>query len=223
MYIIFNVLLTHTVMRKVLLSLTSMMLVVSTAFAQIQVGAGYLNSADRVKANEDADANTTYLNGFYVGGGYSFRIVEGLKVTPGLYYAFAMRNDADQIGPLNLKGDVKEHYLNVPVMLSYGYGFTPDCKVFAYAGPTFSVGLSSRTTLSANVLGFAKDTELDNYDEDYDYSRVDCLLVGGLGMDLFKHYRIQVGYDFGLVNRYSGDGDPIRHRNQFTAGVAYVF
>ena len=56
MYIIFNVLLTHTVMRKVLLSLTSMMLVVSTAFAQIQVGAGYLNSADRVKANEDADA-----------------------------------------------------------------------------------------------------------------------------------------------------------------------
>ena len=32
-----------------------------------------------------------------------------------------------------------------------------------------------------------------------------------------------VGYDYGLVNRYTGDGDITRHRSQFNIGVAYLF
>ena len=212
-------------MKKIIsfLLVASMMLISVNSFAQLHIGAGYINSADRYKTNSDADVNATYLNGFYAGGGFSIPIVAGLQVTPGVYYVFTAKNDADGLGGLKLTGDTKEHYINVPVDISYGYEISPDFRVFAFAGPTASVGLASKTKLTATYKAFAVDDEIDNYDEDYDYARFDVLLGGGVGVDVLKRVRVTARYDCGLVNRYNGDGDPIRHRNQFTAGVAYLF
>lgn len=212
------------IMKKfvTIIAAAAMMFSAGTAFAQINVGAGYVNSVDKTKVDDKTSTNT--MNGFYVGGGYSIPIVAGLKVTPGVYYNFLTKSDAASVGSIaTLTGDLQEHYLNVPVSFSYGYEFTPDFKVFAYAGPTFSVGLASKTKVTGSALGVTTDKTIDNYDEDYKYGRFDVLLGAGAGVDLFGSVRVSVGYDFGLVNRYTGDADLTRHRNQLVVGVAYLF
>jgi len=210
-------------MKKIfsILATASMMLIATSAFAQLHVGAGYLNSTDRYRSDADAEPTNGKMNGVYAGAGYSIPIMAGLKVTPGVYYQFFAKNDMDSLGPVSISGDLKEHFILVPLSLSYGLDLSPDFKVFIYGGPTFSVGLSSKSKLTGEIGPFGGDMTVDNYEETY--TRFDCLMGGGIGVQVFKHYRLNVGYDFGLVNRYIGDGDDIRHRNQLSAGLAYVF
>lgn len=57
------------------------------ASAQINVGAGYLQSTATYQAKSGADVNSTKSNGFYVGLGYEIPLMQGLSVTPGIYYS----------------------------------------------------------------------------------------------------------------------------------------
>lgn len=213
-------------MKKVLtiIATAALMLVATNSFAQAQLGAGYLRSTDSYKANADASASTEVLNGFYAGVGYSIPLAAGIKVTPGIYYSVLMGSGVESFGSVaSLKGDKQEHYFNVPVTFSVGANLSPDIKFFAYAGPTLSLGLISQTVVTANIVGFTKDTTIDHYASDSDYGRFDVLVGGGAGVELMKRFRINVGYDFGMLNRYTGGNGPIEHRNQLSAGVALVF
>lgn len=50
-----------------------------------------------------------------------------------------------------------------------------------------------------------------------------------MGVDLFRHYRIRVGYEYGLNNRLGGreyhtlQDDKSMHTQRIHAGIAYVF
>lgn len=112
-------------------------------------------------------------------------------------------------------------------MLSYGIRIIPDVKLFAFGGPTLSVGLSSTSGSSVSINipgspinGSSKD---DNYSEIFSYNRMNLLLGGGLGAELLDHYRVQVSYNFGLLNRSSLGGDYVLLNNRLLVGVAYVF
>ena len=52
---------------------------------------------------------------------------------------------------------------------------------------------------------------------------MNLLLGGGLGAELLDHYRVQVSYNFGLLNRSSLGGDYVLLNNRLLVGVAYVF
>ena len=60
----------------------------------------------------------------------------------------------------------KEAYLALPVNVSYGYSINKDVRIFAFAGPTFSLGLSSKTNVTTTVLGQTKTDTIDNYAKD---------------------------------------------------------
>lgn len=219
-------------MKKVLtiIATAALMLVATNSFAQAQLGAGYLNSVRSIKANADASASTSALNGFYAGVGYTLPIAGGLKVTPGIYYNVLMGSNASNVSYQDFsifatKGNTQEHYLNVPVTFSIGTQISSDIKLFAYAGPTLSIGLISQTVSSSSALGGAvsfSPSTTDHY-SDSNYGRFDVLVGGGLGVEFMKHLRFNVGYDLGLLNRYTGSGDTIMHRNQLVAGVSYAF
>ena len=213
-------------MKKIftIVASAALMLVATSALAQSQIAAGFVRSTDSFKASADANASTEVLNGFYAGVGYSIPLAAGIKVTPGIYYSVLMGSDAESFGSFaSLKGDKQEHYLNVPVTLSLGANLAPDIRLFAYAGPTLSVGLISQTKVTTSILGFSKDSVVDHYASDSGYGRFDVLVGGGAGVELMKRFRVNVGYDFGLLNRYTGSGNGIEHRNQLVAGVALVF
>ena len=48
------------------------------------------------------------------------------------------------------------------------------------------------------------------------------MLGAGVGLQFNDMVRFQVGYDFGMLNRYTSDNITVT-RNQLTAGLAFLF
>ena len=198
-----------------------MMLIGTAALAQPSLGVGFVNSTDKYKSG--STTTTSHLSGFYVGASYTFNITGALNVAPGLYYTLATKSDASSYGPFNTNVDVTEHYLSVPVMFNAGLAISDGIVGRVYSGPTLAYGLASNTKAKGSVAGISADSKINNYDSDYKYGRFDVMLGGGVAVDFFDIVRFNIGYDYGLVNRYTGDSDNTRHRSQLTVGVAYIF
>ena len=211
-------------MKKAML-MAAALLVAVTSFAQVQIGAGYVNSTDRTKLSNDAEVSTAAANGVYAGIGVTLPLAGDLAVTPGVYYPFLTSHNGRSVanGILSASGDLQEHYVNVPVYFNYGSELAPNFRLFFFGGPTFSAGIISKTVLSASILGFSANTAIDNYRDVSGYGRFDVMLGGGMGVDLGKRLRLTVGYDFGMMNRYTEGNGIIRHRNQLHGGLAFLF
>ena len=66
-------------------------------------------------------------------------------------YAYQNASNRFQQAGLQVVSDRNEHYLDIPVNVKYGYDVLPSkLKIFAFAGPVFSFGLSSVTSASAD-------------------------------------------------------------------------
>ncbi len=188
------------------------MMLATTANAQ-SFGAGYVQSTTN---------GGNAVNGFYAGFGYSAEIMPGLNLNPGLYYEMLTSSTGANLGSwASYSGKTTEHYVNVPLHLSYGIQFAPTFKFFVYGGPTANVGLASSTKVTGSVLGLGGEGTVDNY-KDSNYSRFDIMLGGGAGIELMKKFRITVGYDWGMLDRNTSDNATLK-RNRLTAGAAFIF
>lgn len=210
-------------MKKIFATLlaASMMLVGAQAYAQIAVGAGYVNSTQTTKAGDNK--SSADANGFYVGGSYNLSIAGGLGLAPGLYYEFlsSSTDEAGVAGIATVKGTTTEHYVNVPVMLTYGLELMPDCTLFAYAGPTISYGVASSTKVDASTVVGSGSKTTSNYGDNSSYKPFDVMLGGGVGFNI-NSFQVKVGYNQGMLNRYDSDNVTL-HRGEVHLGVAYMF
>ncbi len=221
----------------------ALMLSGTNAFAQLSVGAGWLNSTETVKSGNN-DPSKTNLNGFYVGGQYNLPIVAGLGVAPGLYVSgiFAKVNNSDSAygvsGSTNASS--REFDLNVPVNVNYAFEIGGDFKVFVYAGPVFQLGIVSKASyeasLSAGGLGVstgkyttdnysgktynAKNEEVGQHDGGYQ-NPFNIYLGGGAGIQAGA-FQVIIGYDHSLLN-FSKNSNETASRSQIKLGVGYAF
>lgn len=220
-------------MKRLILTAAAIAVSVS-AFAQISVGAGYVNDAYRQTINiSDNTTNNSKNanNGFYLEGAYSYALTNDFSLSAGLRFSSLGRTDNGNydLGSLHL-GDAtaktKEMYLSLPVTANYAYTINKDVRVFAFAGPSLAIGLSSKTDVTASVLGQSSTTNVDNYGKDDEgncnYNRTNLFLGAGLGVDLMNMVRVSLGYDLGLLNRSAADNTTLK-QNQFRIGVAYLF
>ena len=202
-------------MKKVFAIAAALLLIGTSAFAQ-SFGAGYVQSTSTNGSSSSA------ANGFYAGFGYTAEIAPGIALNPGIYYEFLTSSSASSFGSLfSYSGKTTEHYVNVPFHLSLAYSFAPTFKLYVYGGPTASIGVASTTKESGSIAGFGGTSTTDNYASG-NYSRFDILAGGGVGAEVMKKFRVNVGYDFGLLDRNKSDNGTLK-RNRLTAGVAYVF
>lgn len=212
-------------MKKIvtILSAAMMLLAGTSAFAQLSVGAGYVNSVDYTKIGNESTKSTTG-NGFYAGVSYTAPLPAGFSFTPGLYYEFLTADVAAGNSLFVIGGRETEHYINVPLDFSYGFDLSRDLHFFVFAGPTVNVGLASTTKVSAASAGIsAQIGVINNYDGN-DYGRFDIMLGGGIGLEFRKNFRVNIGYDFGLLNRYTGKAsNNSLHSNRLAAGLAFIF
>lgn len=214
-------------MKKTLSIFVAAMLLLAAvpSFAQVQIGAGYVSSSDRVRVSNSTEVESTPSNGVYGGVGFTLPLGGDLAVTPGIYYSYLTNRSVSSVagGIIAVAGEKEEHYVNVPIHFNYGANFTPKFRFFFFGGPAVSYGVISRTTVSGSILGFSANTVVDNYRDVSGYGRWDVMVGGGMGFDLVNRLRLTVGYDFGLMNRYIDGGDYDRHRQQLHAGLAFLF
>ncbi len=221
----------------------ALMLAGTNAFAQLSVGAGWLNSTETVKSG-NSDPSKTNLNGFYVGGQYNLPIVSGLGIAPGLYVSgiFAKVNNSDSAYGLSGSANVssREFDLNVPVNVNYAFEIGRDFKVFVYAGPVFQLGIVSKASyeasLSAGGLGLstgkyttdnysgktynAKNEEVGQHDGGYQ-NPFNIYVGGGAGIQSGA-FQVIIGYDHSLLN-FSKNSNETASRSQIKLGVGYAF
>ena len=200
-----------------------MMLIGTSAFAQMSVGAGYLNST--MKTTVGSNVSTMPSNGFYAGADYLISEGAGFGISVGAYYSYLTATSSASTSifgiDIGASSKVQEMYIDVPVNINYSVDLTPSARGFIYAGPAFSCGLSSTTEVSGSIGGIGGSANKhDNY-SDEDYNRFDIMLGGGVGVD-FSRLRFTVGYNVGMLNRVSSD-NYTQKRNVLHAGLAFLF
>ena len=238
-------------MRKycfILASVLVSMFWATDANAQITVGAGYNLETITMSAQGDSDSES--LNGFYLEATYDWKFLDkswgALALQPGVRFAYMGESETEKEDGLRMKSSWDETYLDIPVHVKYTYGLG-SVKLSAFAGPVFSFGLSSTNTsrIRGEVLG--KDVDYlykyNNYTGKtitkgegttsstegglMDYGRFDLKLGIGLGASFMERYNVKVGYNIGLLNRYTGEQmDDYRFRMStgvFYLGVGYSF
>lgn len=199
-----------------LIAAAVMMTIATNSFAQMQVGAGFLHSNEQITLT-GIDPVDVGINGAYAGLSYNLPIAGNFGIAPGLYYSLLMSNESTNVVGINLGSKVREHYVNVPVYLNFGFNLGQNAKLFLFAGPTAQFGVASTTELSA---GSASTGKFDRY-KDGNLSRTNVLLGGGLGLNISK-FQITLGYDQGLFDLDTTDGTKIT-KSYAKAGIAYLF
>ncbi len=191
-------------MKKLFLSILVAALTAVCASAQLYVGAGYSYSPTASKAGKITERFDR--NGFYIQAGYSLNVGKHLGIVPGLEYEVVTKTEDEVKSP--------EQYLNIPVKVTYGFSLGNIVELGAFVAPTFSMGLTSKAKVD--------DTSLDMYGEDGFYKRGDFRVGLGVYCDLIEKVRINLNYNFGVVNRSKVDDITMR-RNGVQLGVAYMF
>jgi hypothetical protein len=214
------------------------------AYAQLSVGAGWLNSTETVKSG-NSDPSKTNLNGFYVGGQYNLPIVSGLGVAPGLYVSGIFAKLTDSAAAYGLTGSQtatsREFDINVPVNVNYAFEIGRDFKVFLYAGPVFQLGIVSKASYeaSAGIAGIggvstgkyttdnysgktfdSSNKEVGQHDGGYQ-NPFNIYLGGGAGIQSGA-FQVIIGYDHSLLN-FSKNSNETASRSQIKLGVGYAF
>lgn len=191
-------------MKKLFLSILVAALTAVCASAQLYVGAGYSYSPTASKAGKITERFDR--NGFYIQAGYGLNVGKHLGIVPGLEYEVVTKTEDEVKSP--------EQYLNIPVKVTYGFSLGNIVELGAFVAPTFSMGLTSKAKVD--------DTSVDMYGEDGFYKRGDFRVGLGVYCDLIEKVRINLNYNFGVVNRSKVDDTTMR-RNGVQLGVAYLF
>lgn len=204
------------------------------ASAQFGVKFGYANLPQRMKAS-GVVVKPGNLNGFNAGVFYDIRFpLSGLSLRPGLSYTYGGGKFGGEVIAFDEEISIKqrEHIVNLPIDVKYAYGFTNDFKVYAFAGPRLAVGLSSTFKAredgeTAKVNNFTGKIVENGETEDGGsgiFSRFDVRLGIGTGVQC-RSLLFEVGYDWGMLDRFTGDAasGATYKMGQLFVGVGFMF
>ncbi len=116
-----------------------------------------------------------------------------------------------------MSNTVRPYYLEIPIHIGYRYDLGDNLGVFASFGPYFGIGL-----FGTNKVFDGENTTKPDAFGDSGVKRFDFGLGLQGGVQLFSHYRIFLGYDWGLLDIAQEFGGTVNNRN-FYFGMSYMF
>ena len=158
----------------------------------------------------------TYFHGGKVGGTVDFLLPYNMSVQTGLFYNLGYgRNEqhfstAEDYGTEYVVNRLWLHQINVPVRYTYTQKIWSKLALFAYGGPDFQLGLActqnATSYLSDEKIAFLESLsgtsfatgKTDLYGNGI-LRRFNFVLGVGGGVQ-WDRYRLQSGYDFGMLS-----------------------
>lgn len=177
-----------------------------------------------------------------LGGNVEFPLQYNFGIETGLNYNFAFGNKTQYAGNKiyekynaldTINYSYQNHSLNVPLHITYNVPIFWGLKLFAYAGPTFNIGLAEPTNVDATKNMYANSGDYDLYTDRFTYirdsqiqkqiqlSRFNVQLGLGGGVQ-WKAYRIRSGYDWGVTN-FSRSQDTNQYNKGWSVSFEYQF
>lgn len=177
----------------------------STLYYGLRLG---LNVSTLTGDIEDAGSKA----GFNFGGVVGVRLTDAtpLYLESGLYFR--------QFGSKKDKNEVNLNYLELPILIKYGFQVTDEISVLPYLGPSFSLGLG----------GKIKEEGVGSYAsfKSGRYSRPDVGMRIGCGAEYNMIY-LEMGYQFGIANiadwKENATDDATVHNGAFFVNVGVNF
>ena len=195
-------------MKKIvkLLLIAAMATIAVSASAQIGLGVkvGYANAKGKFRAGSDYFWSVPQ-HGVRLGVFYDLPLWKkddmGLTFRPGINYTYL--GSPSVIVSVRDRGfKDRNHLLGIPVDVKFYYAIG-ECKLYAFAGPKFSVGLSylmkSGTAHAEAYTGKANRSDGSTIQAEPLFHRFNLLIGGGIGAE-FKRAFIEIGYDWELLD-----------------------
>lgn len=201
-------------MRKLVLIII-VSIVSGNAFGQLSLGVGY------IKAGQfRGDAN----QGLYTGADFNLRIGNSFGIAPGVYYSIGKSTYPLYYSDGTVAKKYEEHYIGFPINLNYSIRLSSSVSLCVFSGPMFSYGTISTETNVTNNSSTGKTQDLYGFlPDNVVYSPFDISFGGGLALCFKKRVRLSLGFNFGFLNRATGDNVHYYHRGVFHSGIAYSF
>lgn len=201
-------------MKKVLMSIVAVLFAASS-FAQTNSG-GFSLSESTVYYGARIGMNVSTITGdntddakskagLTLGGVLGLRISDAtpLFLESGLYFTQYGANGSG-------KSYTNINYLEIPVLIKYGFQVTDEISVLPYVGPTIALGITAKSKWPDPT-----PTDPDNYSTtsgfgDNNLNRPNVGIKLGCGAEWNKLY-LELGYHFGVTN--IADSDKISQHN----------
>lgn len=177
-----------------------------------RVEAGYVQNQQRTPNNSYMNPN---LYGGKVGATIDLNLPYHLSIQTGLFYTLTYgqieqhyRSISDEtVQKEYLRHGLMQHQFGVPVRLFYSQHLWKKLSIFFYGGPKLEIGFLAKDRITQHVSEpvllwlTQQGMHTDTYDR-YQAKEIwpvnlQMGLGGGLEWDV---YRLQAGYDFGLLN-----------------------
>ncbi len=190
-------------MKKVFsfMAVAAVMLFAGKAYAQMTVHLGYAPVTYTTTYNNND--SKMEMNGFYVGANYNVNLTGDLNVGIGADFRFNTKTNEAGANVFGIVATSKttstQMLIDIPVLFNYGLSLNSDFRISAFAGPTFSLALSGKTTSDAAIAGWGGTTEDDWYGDNSNRKKFDIGLTFGLNLG-YRQYRLFGGYNMGLLN-----------------------
>jgi len=205
-------------MKKVLMSIVAVLLA-ANSFAQTNSGGFSLSESTvyygaRIGMNVstitgDGTSDMKSKVGLTLGGVLGLRISDAtpLFLESGLYFTQYGANIKDG---LDDKSYITINYLEIPVLIKYGFQVTDEIAVLPYLGPTLGLGITAKSKFPDATGGYSTESGF----KDNDLNRPNVGIKLGCGAEWNKLY-LELGYHFGIANIYDSDNDSRRNGNLF--------
>lgn len=178
------------------------------------VGGVNINKEYRVFDNSDKTI------GFHIGGIYEYHFKNNtflsgstLFIKKGGEYDYSASYE-DEVYYQKFKKE--NYYLEIPIHFGYRYSFNQNVSLSGSFGPYLGIGLFGKYKA---IKGEFKNDDNKIY-SDSNSNRFDMGLGGKLSLNIFKHYHIGVGYNYGLTKTNDDLSD--KNRN-IMISVGYMF
>ncbi len=208
-------------MKKVfsIMAVAAMMLFAGKSYAQLTLNLGYAPVTYTTTFNNND--SKMEMNGFFVGANYNVNLTGDLNVAIGADFRFNTKTDeSDILGVANTKTTKTQMLIDIPVLFNYGLSLNKDLRISAFAGPTFSMALSGKSTSDVAVIGWGGSTEYDWYGDNSDRKKFDIGLTFGLKLG-YREYSLFGGYNMGLLNLTDANNTTLKASGWF-AGLGFA-
>lgn len=205
-------------MKKILMSIVAVLFAASS-FAQTNSGGFSLSESTvyygaRIGMNistitGDGTSDFKSKAGLTLGGVLGLRISDAtpLFLESGLYFTQYGANAKDG---LDDKSYININYLEIPVLIKYGFQVTDEISVLPYLGPTVALGITAKGKYPDTTGGYSTETGF----KDNNLNRANVGIKLGCGAEWNKLY-LEAGYHFGITNILDSDDDAWHNGNVF--------
>ena len=120
-----------------------------------------------------------------------------------------------------LQWEATPYYLSIPVHVGYKFHCSDNFKLFASVRPYANIGLFGKETMSATLKEVSTTTTAsNNVFADKAQERFDWGLGFRVGAELYDHWQLSVGYDWGMKSIFKETD--VRNRT-LSISCSYIF